>query len=87
MDSNKNKHEHHNCEHDIEFCAPCNEAYCIKCDLVFIEPCTLQHTNWTWTTTPDFSTGTDTVPYTITTTYPDTIGDVIVDNDGMHSTH
>ena len=86
---NASKHNHDSpCQHSLFFCTPCDEVYCTNCEEVFTsKPCTLQHQNWTWTTTPVFDTSTDTVPYTITTAYPDSIGDVIVSNDSMHSTH
>ena len=87
---NSKKHDHDSpCKHTLLFCTPFDEVYCTTCEEVFTSvPCELQHTNWTWTTTPDFSTGTDNVPYTITTAYPDTIGDIIVTNDvGTHSEH
>ncbi|KKN54899.1 hypothetical protein LCGC14_0587920 [marine sediment metagenome] len=65
------KHEHHDCEHIMKFCKPCNEAYCGKCDAVWAsEPCTLSHYPWI------YNTPTITWPYygttTTTTTYDDT---------------
>ncbi len=70
---NSKKHDHDSpCKHTLLFCIPCDEVYCTTCEEVFTsKPCTLQHSNWIWTTTPDFSTGTDTIPYTITTASPD----------------
>ena len=51
MGINKGKHDHKTCEHILQFCEPCNEAYCTKCDVTFrSEPCMEQHYPWTSST-------------------------------------
>ncbi len=63
------KHEHQDCAHVMKFCAPCNEAYCGRCDAVWaMGPCTLSHYLWTYSTptiTGPYWTGTE--PWTTTT--------------------
>lgn len=73
----KKKHEHHDCEHDMKFCAPCNEAYCGKCDATWTaEPC--QQAHYPWFVQP-YQYGTYTQPWdggTITTTTGGTGNDI-----------
>ena len=60
----KNKHTHHDCEHNIKFCAPCNEAYCLKCEAVWSsKPCAQNHYPYYYQ--PYW---TPTSPITVTTT-------------------
>ncbi len=76
----KNKHAHHDCEHDLKFCAPCNEAYCLKCEAVWSsEPCAQTHYPWYVTTTPAWGTTT------VTDNTGDDIRDYYTSTVAMHS--
>ncbi len=96
---NKNKHKHHKCEHIIEFCAPCDEAYCTKCEVTFTsEPCMETHYPWTSTTwvcdrqhidyvpsIVDSGTGSTSPPtITIAPVFGDDLPGVVVSNDPMN---
>ena len=81
----KDKHKHHKCDHNIEYCRPCDEAYCLKCETTFrSEPCMKNHYDFL------YSTGTWTYPNSTTiTTYDGTIddgGSMTISND-VHADH
>ena len=83
---NKDKHMHHKCDHKIEYCLPCDEAYCIECATVFTNtPCRENHY-------PSYSTGIFTYPDSTTTTiYGEVVGDgddgrITISND-VHADH
>ncbi len=31
-------HEHHHCEHEVQFCKDCDTTYCNKCDAEWVKP-------------------------------------------------
>ena len=87
-----NKHDHHDCAHALKFCAPCNEAYCTKCDTVWAsEPCTMSHYPWIYSSPVTVTTPTITGPYWATTTWGGTDGgcgsstDRYTANDDIHA--